>query len=315
MTIGQYYVNQAVTRGIPRDKVQPGSVTFIQRFGSALNLSARAPATRPSGALWGLFGAAQQPARGHHPHAAPARGGGRGDGHGVAALELGTTAPARLCTCHGALPVLSAGIAADHCRHHAGRGDPDDPPASEARSRPPPDGSGASPPGSLCVVLRLRGPAPSPAAVVWSCACDSPSAAGEAWLSCVLPTPPAHPAAARMPYPLSWKRAARPHACAPVSRCTTVPSRSPPQRLQRCKSFAAALIASSTALIAFDSAPRQQSPPSSPSRPARVAPAAPAARHLTPARRASRRRPAACADCARLARLGEPPVAPADVLA
>jgi hypothetical protein len=27
------------------------------------------------------------------------------------------------------------------------------------------------------------------------------------------------------------------------------------------------------------------------------------------------RRPAACADCARLARLGEPPVAPADVLA
>ena len=37
-TIGQYYVNQTVTRGIPRDKVQPGSVTFIQRFGSALNL-------------------------------------------------------------------------------------------------------------------------------------------------------------------------------------------------------------------------------------------------------------------------------------
>src|SRR5881296_247428 len=37
-TIGQYYVNQAVTRGIPRDKVQPGSVTFLQRFGSAINL-------------------------------------------------------------------------------------------------------------------------------------------------------------------------------------------------------------------------------------------------------------------------------------
>src|SRR5215471_3377227 len=61
--------------------------------------------------------------------------------------------------------------------------------------------------------------------------------------------------------------------------------------------------------------PRQQSPPSSPSRPARVAPAAPAARHPTLAHGASRRRPAACADCARLARLGEPPVAPADVLA
>jgi len=38
-TIGQYYVNQAVTCGVPRDKVQPGSVTFMQRFGSALNLN------------------------------------------------------------------------------------------------------------------------------------------------------------------------------------------------------------------------------------------------------------------------------------
>ena len=38
-TIGQYYVNQSVTRSVPRDKVQPGSVTFIQRFGSALNLN------------------------------------------------------------------------------------------------------------------------------------------------------------------------------------------------------------------------------------------------------------------------------------
>src|SRR6266851_4810637 len=38
-TIGQYYVNQAVPRGVPRDQVQPGSVTFIQRFGSAINLN------------------------------------------------------------------------------------------------------------------------------------------------------------------------------------------------------------------------------------------------------------------------------------
>jgi hypothetical protein len=38
-TIGQYYVNQAVTRGIARQKVQPGSVTFIQRFGSAINVN------------------------------------------------------------------------------------------------------------------------------------------------------------------------------------------------------------------------------------------------------------------------------------
>src|SRR5262244_103206 len=38
-TISQYYVNQAVTHGVPREKVQPGSVTFIQRFGSAINLN------------------------------------------------------------------------------------------------------------------------------------------------------------------------------------------------------------------------------------------------------------------------------------
>jgi hypothetical protein len=38
-TIGQYYVNQAVARGVPRAQVQPGSVTFMQRFGSALNVN------------------------------------------------------------------------------------------------------------------------------------------------------------------------------------------------------------------------------------------------------------------------------------
>jgi hypothetical protein len=37
-TIGQYYVNQVVTQGHERANVHPGSVTFIQRFGSALNL-------------------------------------------------------------------------------------------------------------------------------------------------------------------------------------------------------------------------------------------------------------------------------------
>src|SRR5215470_2338912 len=37
-TIRQYYVNQAVQRGHERATVHPGSVTFIQRFGSALNV-------------------------------------------------------------------------------------------------------------------------------------------------------------------------------------------------------------------------------------------------------------------------------------
>ena len=38
-TIAQYYVIQAGKRGIERQKVQPGSVTFIQRFGSAINVN------------------------------------------------------------------------------------------------------------------------------------------------------------------------------------------------------------------------------------------------------------------------------------
>jgi hypothetical protein len=36
-TIAQYVVNQAVKRGLDWQKVQPGSISFIQRFGSALN--------------------------------------------------------------------------------------------------------------------------------------------------------------------------------------------------------------------------------------------------------------------------------------
>src|SRR5262249_6238109 len=38
-TIGQYDVNQAVTQGHERADVHPGSVTFIQRFGIALNVN------------------------------------------------------------------------------------------------------------------------------------------------------------------------------------------------------------------------------------------------------------------------------------
>src|SRR5262249_45722147 len=37
--IGQYYVHQAVTRSVPRDQVHPGSVTFMQRFGSAIHVN------------------------------------------------------------------------------------------------------------------------------------------------------------------------------------------------------------------------------------------------------------------------------------
>jgi hypothetical protein len=37
-TIGQYYVTKTVARGCARATIQPGSVTCIQRFGSAMNL-------------------------------------------------------------------------------------------------------------------------------------------------------------------------------------------------------------------------------------------------------------------------------------
>ncbi len=38
-TIAQYYVNQVVKRGVERQKVQPGSASFIQRFGGSLNVN------------------------------------------------------------------------------------------------------------------------------------------------------------------------------------------------------------------------------------------------------------------------------------
>jgi hypothetical protein len=38
-TIGQFYVNQAVKRGAERQKVQAGLMTFLQRFGGALQLN------------------------------------------------------------------------------------------------------------------------------------------------------------------------------------------------------------------------------------------------------------------------------------
>ncbi len=38
-TIGQYDVNHAVKQGAMRATVQPGSVTFLQRFGGSINLN------------------------------------------------------------------------------------------------------------------------------------------------------------------------------------------------------------------------------------------------------------------------------------
>src|SRR5262245_20188759 len=147
-----------------------------------------APAPHASGALWRLFGAAQSSAGGDHPHAPPAGDGGRGgDRHGIAALELGAAAEARLGAGYGALPVLPAGDAAHHRRHHAGRGHPEDPPASATVCRPTSYCRSPCPPGSLRLVLRLTAPGglgyrrPSPAG--WRMGATEPlSAPGPAML-------------------------------------------------------------------------------------------------------------------------------------
>jgi len=103
----------------------------------------------PSGALWRLSGAPQPPARERHPHTAPAGAGGTGSHDHIAAVELGTAAASGVCTGYGALPVVSARDPAAHRRHHARRGDPQDPPSSETLCRPTPHHTCPLPPSTV----------------------------------------------------------------------------------------------------------------------------------------------------------------------
>ena len=119
------------------------------------------------------------------------------------------------------------------------------------------------------MVLRLRGPDPSPAAVVWSCACDSPSAAGEAWLSCVLPTPPSASRGCPYAVPLVLEACCTPaRVCISLSFvlaalcpivCTGL-SRRPSAALADLQEL---LYQSLHALVAFESVTPEQPPPSS----------------------------------------------------
>src|SRR5262249_6651489 len=109
----------------------------------------RPPPACPSRALWGLPGAAQPSPRERHPHPTPAGDGGTGGHDHVAALELGTAAASGLCAGYGALPVVSARDTAHHRRHHAGRGDPQDPPPSETCCRPPSHYACPCPPSTM----------------------------------------------------------------------------------------------------------------------------------------------------------------------
>ena len=51
-TIGQYYVHTAVQPGATRATVQPGSVTFVQRFGGSINLNLHVHVLFLEGSLW-----------------------------------------------------------------------------------------------------------------------------------------------------------------------------------------------------------------------------------------------------------------------
>src|SRR5262249_40141590 len=73
----------------------------------------------------------------------------RGDGHQVAALELGAAAASGLWPGPGALPMVSARGAATHRRHHAERGDRQNPPPSETGCRPTPHRACPFPPSTV----------------------------------------------------------------------------------------------------------------------------------------------------------------------
>src|SRR4029453_198904 len=155
---------------VPRDLAPPCSITSLPTLCH--------PFSPPS--TWILM-------RKACPPMCSAGGGGRGgDRHGIAALELGAAAEARLCAGDGTLPVLPAGDAAHHRRHHAGRGPPEDPPASETVCRPTSYCRSPCPPGSLRLVLRLTAPGVSQTQPCWlaygchralvcSWACNAPS--------------------------------------------------------------------------------------------------------------------------------------------
>jgi hypothetical protein len=72
--------------------------------------------------------------------------------------RLGAVAEAGVCARYGALPVVSAGDAADHRRHRARRGDLHDPPASEACRGP----TSHCPPGGRRVSTKKPSLGPPP---------------------------------------------------------------------------------------------------------------------------------------------------------
>src|SRR6266446_5872126 len=94
------------------------------------------------GALWGVPGTAQPSAWDDPPDATPA-GAGRGrDAEEHPVLDVGQTAEARVCPRDGHVSIVPARDTAAHRRHHARRGDWQNPPPSEARCRPTPHCAG-----------------------------------------------------------------------------------------------------------------------------------------------------------------------------
>jgi len=103
-TITQFYVNQAVKRGAERQTVPPGSVTFLQRCGGALQLNFHSHVICTEGVFLDRRDQGLTPrfVTGEPPRPELAR-------TMAASLALGQTAEARLCSESGYLSAATMG--------------------------------------------------------------------------------------------------------------------------------------------------------------------------------------------------------------
>src|SRR5262249_15652314 len=122
----------------------------------------RAPATRPSGALWGLPRAAQPPAWGDPSHPAPTGAGRGGGAHGHPILAVGQAAGPRLWAGYAHLSFWPSGPPPVLGLHPPGGGDPTFLGAPPAGVCPPAYGSGPCSPSTLHIRLTPRPVASSP---------------------------------------------------------------------------------------------------------------------------------------------------------
>jgi hypothetical protein len=146
------------------------------------------------------------------------------------------------------------GDTAHHRRHHARRGHPEDPSASETICRPPSHCPGACPPRSLRLVLRLTAPGGSLTRPPQPSSGPEPEVAplaARGWGGKAVLRPARTPSASRCSLgaaPLAFAACSTPtRVCTSLSlvlavpACAPVSATAPPPRLQRCKRFCISL--------------------------------------------------------------------------